>query len=395
MSQQLNRRKWLKTGLMTIGGVSMLPHLSWAETLNSPINIDREGRIIHTPLFKEYISTVKAPEIVAKLNANENPYGPSPEGIKALKSVATDGNRYGWGTLTSLVDKICIKEGVDKTHIMMGPGSSDLLEKTAMVMFMNGGTVLSADPSYMSLMNVVQSVGGKWKGIPLKDNWSHDLKAMEAAIDSDTKLIYICNPNNPTGTITTYNELYDFCSRVADKVPIFIDEAYLDFVEGADGQSMVKLLQQGKNVIIARTYSKIHGMAGLRIGYIAALPETLKAINSITRGGMGISNTTIAAANASMDDMAFQTKSREMNKEARIYTFEKLKAMGFEPVPSHTSFMIFPLKEISGKPFLDKMTAQGIAVRSFDIYDRPWCRVSMGTMKEMKLFLDALGKVVG
>ncbi|MFT6054726.1 MAG: histidinol-phosphate aminotransferase [Roseivirga sp.] len=394
MSQQINRRKWLKTGLMTIGGASLLPHLSWAETLSAPIHLDSKGRVIHTPLFKEYISSIEVPEIIAKLNANENPYGPSTKGIKALKNVATAGNRYGWSTLSSLVDKICVKEGVDKTHIMMGPGSSDLLEKTAMVMFMNGGTILSADPSYMSLMNVVQSVGGKWKGIPLKEDWSHDLRAMEAAIDSDTKLIYICNPNNPTGTITSYKELYDFCSRVADKVPIFIDEAYLDFVDGADGQSMVKLLQKGKNVIIARTYSKIHGMAGLRIGYIAALPETLEAINSVTRGGMGIANTTIAAANASMDDIAFQEKSKALNKAARTYTFDTLKSMGFEPVPSHTSFMIFPLKGISGKPFLEKMMAQGVAVRSFDIYDRPWCRVSMGTMKEMKLFIEALDKVV-
>lgn len=370
----------------------MLPQLGWAESRGSLI-IDRDERIVYTPLFREHTAPLEA-EIVAKLNANENPYGPSPKAIEALKAAADRGNRYGWGQLSVLTDKISEKEGVPKEYLMMGPGSSDLLEKFALVLFMNGGTVLSADPSYMSLMNVARSVGAEWKGIPLKSDWSHDLEAMEAAITSDTKLIYICNPNNPTGTITGYKELYDFCSRVSDKVPVFVDEAYLDFVEGEDGQSMVSLLNEGKNVIVARTFSKIHGMAGLRVGYVAALPETLKSIQSITRGGMGITNTSISAAVASMEDEVFQKKSKKLNKEAREYTASTLKAMGFKPVPSHTSFMIFPQEQMEGRAFLKKMSDLGIGVRSFEIYDKTWCRVSMGTMKEMEMFTAALGKIM-
>lgn len=392
MSQSLNRRKWLKTGLLSLGGATMLPQLSWGESRNS-ILIDNAERIVYTPLFKEHTAPLTA-EIVAKLNANENPYGPSPKAVEALKAAAEAGNRYGWGHLSTLMDKISVKEGVPKEYLMMGPGSSDLLEKFAMVFFMNGGTVLSADPSYMSLMNVARSVGAEWKGVKLKEDWSHDLEAMEAAITDDTKLVYICNPNNPTGTITGYKELYDFCSRVSEKVPIFIDEAYLDFVEGEDGRSMVSLLNEGKNVIVARTFSKIHGMAGLRVGYVAALPETLKSIQSITRGGMGIANTSIYAAMASMDDTAFQKKSKKLNKEARDYTASTLKSMGFKPVPSHTSFMIFPQEEMDGRDFLKKMSDLGIGVRSFEIYDKTWCRVSMGTMKEMEMFTSALGKVM-
>jgi len=392
MPQSFNRRTWLKTGLLTLGGATMLPQLGWGESRHSLL-LDSKERIVYTPLFREHTAPLEA-ELVAKLNANENPYGPSPKAVEALKKAAVGGNRYGWGELSTLVDKISSKEGVEKEYIMMGPGSSDLLEKFALVIFMNGGTVLSADPSYMSLMNVARSVGAEWKGIPLKSDWSHDLKAMEAAITDDTKLIYICNPNNPTGTITAYKELYDFCSRVSDKVPVFIDEAYLDFVEGEDGKSMVSLLNEGKNVIVARTFSKIHGMAGLRVGYVAALPETLKSIQSITRGGMGITNTSIFAAIASMDDTDFQAKSKKLNKEAREYTANTLKTMGFKPVPSHTSFMIFPQEEMEGRAFLKKMSDLGIGVRSFEIYDKTWCRVSMGTMKEMELFTAALGKVM-
>ncbi|MHA7100738.1 pyridoxal phosphate-dependent aminotransferase [Roseivirga pacifica] len=394
MSQSLNRRSMLKQGLLTLGGTALLPTLGWGETPSTPLPLNSEGKVVYTPLFKEHTAMVAA-KLVAKLNANENPYGPSPKSIKALKDAADAGNRYGWGHLSQLVDMIAEKEGVSKEHIMMGPGSSDLLEKFALVYFMNGGTVLSADPSYMSLMNVARSVGAEWKGVTLNKDWSHDLDAMEKAITPDTKMVYICNPNNPTGTITSYEKLKDFCSRVSEKVPVFVDEAYLEFVEGEDGKSMVSLLNEGKNVIVARTFSKIHGMAGLRVGYVAALPETLEAVQKITRGGMGISNTSIYAAIASMKDTGFQDASRLKNKEARDYTFGRLKEMGFDPVPSHTSFMIFPQTEYEGREFLNKMMAHGIGVRSFEIYDKTWCRVSMGTMKEMQLFTDALGKVIG
>ena len=211
---------------------------------------------------------------------------------------------------------------------------------------MNGGNIVSADPSYMSMMNVAKSVGAEWKGVPLKKDWSHDLDAMEAAIDKDTKLVYICNPNNPTGTITSYKALKDFCSRVSERVPIFIDEAYLEFVDGPDGKSMVSLLAEKKNVIVARTFSKIHGMAGLRVGYVAALPSTLEQIQKITRGGMGITVTSIDAAIASFKDVEFQELSKKRNKEARDFTYKKLQDLGYEPVASQTSFMIFPQKEL-------------------------------------------------
>jgi len=393
MSKSINRRDALKRSVLSVGALSILPSLGFSEKFNSPI-LDDNGNLEHTILFKEHLVPEKA-KLRAKLNANENPYGPSPKAMEALKSAATKGNRYGWKSLGELVGLITEKEGVDADHIMMGPGSSDLLEKFGLVMFMNGGNIISADPSYMSMMNVARSVGAEWKGVKLKDDWSHDLDAMEAAIDKDTKLVYICNPNNPTGTITAYKELYDFCSRVSEKVPIFIDEAYLDFIDGKEGKSMVSLLNKGKNVIVARTFSKIHGMAGLRVGYAAALPKTLEKIQNITRGGMGITITSIEAAVASMKDKEFLTASKVKNKEARDFTYKKLVEMGYEPVPSQTSFMIFPQNELEGKDFLEKMSAQGVGVRSFEIYDKTWCRVSMGTLEEMQIFIDALDQVIG
>ena len=391
----INRRNWLKTSALTAGGLMAAPYLGFSKSTNLPLQLDAEGNAIYSPFFKEYLpdDLREFPVLEAKLNANENPYGPSPMGLEALKKAASGGNRYAWKELFELMDKIADFEGVTSKNIMMGPGSSDLLEKTAMVLFMNGGNVVSADPAYMSLIRVAEAAGGTWKPVPLKDDWSHDLDAMEAAIDEKTKLVYICNPNNPTGTITDSKKLLDFCSRVSEKVPVFVDEAYLWFLEEGAKHSMVSLVNEGKDVIIARTFSKIHGMAGLRVGYAVAQEATLERLQKITRAGMGISYPSVFAAMAAMDDVEFLDSSRTLNAEARNYTFENLKAMGFDPVPSYTSFMIFPI-EMDGKAFLSQMTEQKVGVRAFEFMGKKWCRVSMGTLDEMKLFTAAISKVL-
>lgn len=173
---------------------------------------------------------------------------------------------------------------------------------------------------------------------------------MEAAIDKDTKLVYICNPNNPTGTLTPIKELEDFCSRVSAKVPIFIDEAYLELA-GGDTESMVSLLSKKKNVIIARTFSKVMGMAGIRVGYIAALPSFLEQINKITRGGMGISLPSILGATAAIEDKEFQEMTIKLNKETKDYVYSELTKMGYTYLPSYTNFILFPIK-MNGKEML-------------------------------------------
>ncbi|MGJ8735663.1 pyridoxal phosphate-dependent aminotransferase [Zobellia laminariae] len=391
----LDRRAWLKRGALTAAGAIAAPYLSYGAFGNEPVTIDAQGNLPYTPFFKEYLpyEVDKPVELLAKLNANENPYGPSPMAVDAMQKYAPKGNRYAWKELYTLIDKIAVLEGVEAETIMMGPGSSDLLEKTAMVFFQNGGNIVSADPAYMSLIKVAEATGATWKPIKLKDDWSHDLPAMEAAIDADTKLVYICNPNNPTGSMTDHEELVDFCSRVSEKVPIFVDEAYLGFLDDAAKKSMVSLINEGKNVMIARTFSKIQGMAGLRVGYMVAQPETLAIIQKITRGGMGISLPSVYAAMASMDDIEFSNKTRKLNSECREYVYSVLDGMGYSYVPSSTSFIIFPI-EMEGKAFLEKMTAEGVGVRAFNIMDKNWCRVSMGTMEEMKLFGAALQKVL-
>ena len=316
---QASRRALLKSGLLTFGGLTVAPHIGLSESWRHTPQLDASGRAIYSPFFKEYLveDLSDKKQLIAKLNANENPYGPSPKAVKAHQKGAELGNRYAWREMFELIDKIAKKEGVTAKNIMMGPGSSDLLEKTGVTLFLDGGNIVSADPAYMSMIRVAEATGASWKGVPLKSDWSHDLEAMEKAIDQDTKLVYICNPNNPTGSLTDGDELEAFCRRVAKKVPVFVDEAYLEFLEEKDRKSMVGLVAEGHDVIVARTFSKIHGMAGLRVGYVAALEKTLDKIQSITRAGMGISYPSVMSAMASMHDLEFQDKSRKLNSEAR------------------------------------------------------------------------------
>ena len=317
MNEKLNRRNLLRKGLFTISGLGLAPHLIQGAFASTPVQIHAQNRIIYSPFVKEHFikESFSLAAIKAKLNANENPYGSPMTAQKAIINSVGGGNRYAWKEMSDLIEKICKKESVTPDHIMMGPGSSDLLEKVAIVLFMNGGNIVSADPTYMSLIKVAESVGATWKPVPCKSDWSHDLKAMEAAIDKDTKMVYICNPNNPTGSITAASELFDFCSRVSEKVPIFIDEAYLELAAGKGTESMVSLLSKKKNVIIARTFSKVMGMAGIRVGFIAALPSFIETIGKITRGGMGISLTSILGATAAIEDMEFQEMTIKLNAE--------------------------------------------------------------------------------
>jgi histidinol-phosphate aminotransferase len=285
------------------------------------------------------------------------------------------------------------KEGVKPENVLLAAGSTDILEKTAFALCMKGGNVISADPSYLSLVKTATAIGATWKNIPLKADYSHDLVAMEKAIDADTKLIYICNPNNPTGTLTPIEEIKSFCKRVNSKVPIFIDEAYLELLDDGDKQSTVGLISEGYDVIVCRTFSKIHGMAGLRIGYMVAKQERTKMIQDLVRTEMGISVTSLEGAMASLNDLEFQNYTRTNNKINRHYTFEELKKAGMNPIPSVTNFILFPI-QMTTKEFISKMMEKGVGIRGFEINGKAYGRVSMGTMDEMKLFAKSLNAII-
>jgi histidinol-phosphate aminotransferase len=385
--KSMNRRSWLKSGLAAMGAMTVAPVMALPRKENlfayRPESILKE----HLPAFK-YDET----RLIARLNANENPYGPAPKVIKAISDAVSGGNRYGHTDAATLITMIAEKEGVSPEHIMLGPGSSDLLEKTAFVRFKDGGNIVSADPAYMSLISTAQSLGATWKPVLLTKDYAHDLDAMSRAVDADTKLVYICNPNNPTGSITDPVKLKAFCTKVSAKTPVFVDEAYLEFLDKPESHSMVGLVAEGKDVIVARTFSKIHGMAGLRIGYIVAQPERIQNITNKVRSTMGLCITSVKGAIASMKEEQFLQKCKAMNTECREYVSTEITALGYDIIPSHTSFLIFPIA-MEGQPFMKAMYDSGVGIRVYNIDNKPWCRVSMGTMEEMEHFIESFKKV--
>lgn len=381
--KQLNRRTWLKTSILGLGGITALP-----ATLSAMG--DRRSTWLSKSMVRELpFNADPAVAMKARLLANENPFGPSEKAIKAISNSISMGNRYGHADAAYLISLIAEKEGVKPDNIMLGPGSTDLLEKTAISLCRKGGNVISADPSYLSLVNTAIAIGASWKAVPLKEDQSHDLERMLTAIDSDTKLIYVCNPNNPMGSITDFDQVRTFCKKASRKSPVFVDEAYLEFLDNPEEKSAVNLVAEGHDVIVARTFSKIHGMAGLRVGYIVATEERIKSVTDLVRSTMGLCITSLKGAIASFQDEAFIAKCRDLNKASREYTSENIHSLGYQEIPSHTSFMIFPIRN-DAKSFSKSMLDQGIGIRMYAIENKPWCRVSMGTMDEMQLFIEAL-----
>ena len=395
MSSQLNRRDWLRaSGLLTAGfGLSQFTSAEAAAT-RAPLvsGFTNEFAFADDPF-------TKMPKLRARLFANENPLGISASAKEALIKATEVGNRYAWTEFGQLKSLIAADDMVKPENIMLSPGSSDVLMAAADHFAKGGGTILTSAMTYDDLLERATKFGAKVEALPMTKDYTYDLAAIKARLTAsagrpDVKLVYIVNPNNPTGTILPTAELEAFCREVAPKVPVFIDEAYIDFYEPADRPKLGKLVAEGLNVILARTFSKIHGFAGLRLGYAIAQPDMLKTLHAYTNAEFAVSITTLMAGIASYKDINWQNHCRAENAKVRDYTTKALTGMGYEVIPSATNFMLFPIR-MKTKTFEGQMFAQGIGIQTRDFNGQPFCRVSIGTMDEMAIFVDGFKKVVG
>ncbi|MEJ7644207.1 MAG: aminotransferase class I/II-fold pyridoxal phosphate-dependent enzyme [Chryseolinea sp.] len=391
MNSFLNRRVWLKQSAIAAGGVvtglSVFNELQAKPAFGMKPVTGKSSVVDYKVPFQDRLA------LKARLLANENPWGPSKKTVAAISESASQGNRYVYSSSMKMIEVLAAKEGVTKEQVLLAAGSTDILEKTAFALCMKGGNVISADPSYLSLVSTAQAIGATWKNIPLRPDYSHDLTAMEKAIDANTKLVYVCNPNNPTGTLTPIAELKAFCKRVSLKCPVFVDEAYLELLDNPAEQTTVGLISEGHDIIVCRTFSKIHGMAGLRLGYMIAKPERVQMIQSLVRTEMGISVTSLEGAMASLNDIEFQNYTRTNNKINREYVTAELKKGGLNPIPSVTNFVLFPI-QMPAKELLEKMMEKGVGIRGFEIHGKQYARVSIGTMDELKLFASTLHAII-
>ncbi len=250
---------------------------------------------------------------------------------------------------------------------------------------------MSAFPTFSLLMNYAELFKAKWDRVDLNERLEYDYDALAAAIKEDTRLIFICNPNNPSGTLVNPRQVKAFCEEVGKTVPIYSDEAYLEFLEPAEQLSMVELVKEDQSVIVSRTFSKIHGMAGMRIGYIVARPDLVKKIASFEHD-IPVSAPAIAAAKACLGDEDFMVMTRQKNKQARAVLTNYLDQRGIGYGKSHTNFVFFPAPK-PGRYILSEMEKRGYLMRIWDYQQREWCRVSVGTAAEMTGFVKAFNEV--
>lgn len=390
MDTQMNRRNWIRSSAVLAGSLALFSDgLATAATLPGP-------RIADAPAFTEFMSeqeflaTVPA-DAFARLSANENPFGPS---VKAKKAIADsiDGSfRYNFN-YRELITRITKFEGLPDGTVTLSPGSTPFLKAGAAHFSKDGGGIVCGELTYDDLPSAAARLGGKVTQVPMTADYKLDLDAMEKAIDSTTKVVYIVNPNNPTATTVDAAKLKAFCARVSPKVPVFVDEAYIDYVDDPQGMSCIDCIKQGMNVVVIRTFSKLYGFAGLRMGYMVAQPAMLAKLSQYSDGMFSISGLSMSAAIASYQDKEFMSDVIIKAKASKAFLYETLKKEGYDYIPSDANFVLFPIKMEKSK-FSAEMQKRNVSIRTWTFRGKDYCRVSIGTLDEMKIFAAAFTQI--
>jgi histidinol-phosphate aminotransferase len=363
-----NRRNWLKQTSIGIVGLGIIPFEGFAIPTEEDIIEEKNVGLI-------------------RLRSNENPYGPSVLARNAMRDSINVSNRYNWELLDELTGKIAQKHTLTDQSILLGAGSSEILNLVALYCSKKTGNLIIAETTFDYWTVTAENAGLKKIAIPLTADKKHDLSAMLNAIDAETRLVYICNPNNPTGTLCASEALLNFINEATKRTKVLVDEAYLDFT---DQPSLANLVTENKNLIIAKTFSKIYGLAGARIGYALAHPETITEMNQLHFSASGsVSILSASGALASLKDNKFVAETILLNAEARKYTIEQLENLKIRCIPSHTNFVYFSLENYS-KDFFEQLKKNNILGTKIYEEKGKWSRITIGTMEEMKQFIKAL-----
>jgi histidinol-phosphate aminotransferase len=380
MKNSISRRDWFKSTLALTAGMTITPALV-NSLMAAPVS-DAE---------RAYFGLSKLNGAKVRLNSNENPYGPSEKAKKAVVQSLTLGNRYAFNEMEELKKLVAAKEDVDPSFILFGAGSGELLCQTGIAYGLQGGRVLSAYPTFPLLMNYAQMMNAAWDKVDLNEKLEFDYEKLLSAIKTDTRLVFSCNPNNPTGTVVNIDTVKSFSEEASKKTLVYADEAYIEFLEPAQQKSMVSLVESVPNLIVSKTFSKIYGLAGLRVGYIVAHPDVLKKVG-MYGDTISVSQTAIAAAKASLGDEDFMKMTREKNAVARKVLTDYLERKKIFYSKSVTNVLLFPAP-MDGKTILSKLEEKGYLIRVWDYQEKEWCRVSIGTVDEMKGFIKAFDEV--
>ncbi len=323
-----------------------------------------------------------------KLASNENPLGPSPKAMMAIKKAVEGLNRYPDGSGFYLSQALARKYGVDISQIVLGNGSNELIELLVRTFVQPGDEVVSADPSFVVYRMITQAASGVNVVVPCKD-MRHDLDAMAERITPKTKIVFIANPNNPTGTINTTAEMDRFMARVPEHVIVAVDEAYFEYATHADYPDSLDYLKENKNVVALRTFSKIYGLAGLRIGYGITTAEIAELLNKV-RQPFNTNSLGQIGALAALSDRKHVEKSVALNNEGKQLLYHSFQRLGVSYVPTETNFILFE-SPIDAKELYNALLKTGVIIRPMGAKR---LRVTIGLPEENARFVAELEKIV-
>jgi histidinol-phosphate aminotransferase len=323
-----------------------------------------------------------------KLASNENPLGPSPKAVEAVRGALPESHRYPDGGTNVLREKLAKLRGVQFEEIFIGLGSSEIIDLAARVFLRPGLAGLTSEGTYAPFSTAIRASGAALHLAKQRD-FAYNLRAIGEAITPETRLIYLANPNNPTGTAFGAAELGQFLERVPQNILVVLDEAYIHYAARADMPDSAALFRAHKNLLTLRTFSKVYGLAGLRIGYATATSGLVAAMNKL-RTPFNTSGLAQAAAIAALDDDAHVKRSLESNSAERLRLHNALRDLGLQPVPSEANFIFVELGPIA-KDFSDVLLRGGVIVRPLGWMGFPDAiRVSVGTVEENDAFLLAM-----
>jgi histidinol-phosphate aminotransferase len=328
---------------------------------------------------------------IVRLSSNENPYGPCPKALQAMTDSFGLACRYPDEHNNVLIDKLATLNNVDRSQILLGDGSGEILKLCAEIFTgPQNGKLVAADPTFEAILRHATANGAEVVKVPLTNTFAHDPPKMLAAAKGG--LIYVCNPNNPTASITPKDDLRDFITKTPRETMILVDEAYFHFADSPDYETVIPLVKDHPNLIVSRTFSKIYGMAGLRCGYCVAPKETIERMR---RNQMwdSVNCMALAAATASLDDPDHVPNGQRLNKEAKQFTTSELEKIGYKIIPSQANFIMFDCKR-PVVPLIKAMKEQNVHVgRLFPALPNHM-RLTIGKKAEMEAFLTAFREAV-
>ena len=364
----INRRDWLKTAFLGSAALTLSPLEFLAK---------------ETPNFNE----LKNSNETIRLCFNENPFGTSPKALEAMQKSLSLSSRYDFKLADVLCEKIAGNNNVKKENILVSAGSSFLLELITKYVSLDKGHIIIPDPSFTIFAPIAEFLGMAKSVIPLNDKKKIDLVKMKSSIQKDTKLIYICNPNNPTGDLLSRAEIENFIKSIPDNIIVLMDEAYIEFTTQ---KSLSDLVDVYKNLIVTRTFSKLYGFAGARLGYAIGHPKMIENLKKLQSwSGAEISVVTMAGAIAAMDDQEFITKVLDNNKKVKDFTISEFNIRGIKTIPSSANFVYFSLENYKSDYFKKLKEAKILGGKTYEEKGK-WTRISLGTIEEMRKYFDVI-----